>query len=367
MEWLLIILIIPYFFILLLLIYRNLRKLKQFIPSSEPSVTVSVVVACRNEELTLPSLLNCLAAQDYPSDLFELIIIDDNSTDNTIGSANSFSSSLKIKVFSNNGIGKKAALLTGIEKASGSLIITTDADCRMGKSWIRTISASYQEKRADMILCPVCLDQLSGFFGRFQELEFLSLQGITAGTAAAGHGTMCNGANLAFTPKVYNENKKNLHFDIATGDDVFLLHSLKKHKNSKICWLESTESIVITSPATSLQSYFKQRKRWISKSTAYRDTFSILLGLSTFLAVILQAFTLLASIFEPSFLTLFVTLFILKSIPDYLILKNTTSRYKRRKLMVWFLPCQFVYPFYVIGVSVYSFFFPGKKYPALKL
>jgi cellulose synthase/poly-beta-1,6-N-acetylglucosamine synthase-like glycosyltransferase len=361
MEWLLTILIIPYLIILLFIIYRNLKKIKQFIPASTPSINVSVVIACRNEEKTIPVLLHSLTDQDYPTALFEIIIVDDNSDDNTANLARSFSNGINIKVIDNNGSGKKEALRTGIETAKGELIITTDADCRMGHSWISTISAFYYEKRPDMILCPVRLDPLKGIFGRFQELEFLSLQGITAGSAASHHATMCNGANLAFTPGAYNQNKNNLRFDIATGDDVFLLHSLKKQNNSKILWLESPDCVVVTSPVSTLAEYFNQRRRWISKSTAYDDSFSIILGFTTFLAVFAQVFPLAVSPFDLSFFSIFLSVFVLKSIPDFLILQNTTSRYGRKRLMIWFIPSQIIYPFYVLAVTAYSFLFPQKK------
>lgn len=361
MEWLLLILLVPYFIILLFIIYRNLKKIKNFIPVSSPSTYVSVVIACRNEEKNISLLLDRLTQQNYRSDIFEVIIVDDHSTDNTSKSALSFSHRLNLKVLKNNGSGKKAALSTGIERACGRLIIVTDADCIMDISWIRTISAFYEEKKSDMILGPVMLDSSPGLLGIFQELEFLSLQGITAGAAAAGHATMCNGANLAYTQEVFLENKKNLRFDVATGDDVFLLHSLKKQVNSKICWLESTESMVVTSPSSSLKEYFNQRKRWISKSTAYKDPFSILLGFATFFAISLQAYTMMASTYQPSYLKIFISVLILKSIPDYLILHNTTTRYGKQRLMSWFLPSQLIYPFYVLSVTAYSFLFPGKK------
>ena len=77
-----------------------------------------------------------------------------------------------------------------------------------------------------------------------RSLSILSLQGITAGTAMAGNGIMCNGANLAFTRNTYLNHMENLQFGLPTGDDVFLLHSLKKEADSKIMWLESSDAIV---------------------------------------------------------------------------------------------------------------------------
>ena len=89
-----------------------------------------MIVACRNEEEKLPLLLDCIARQDYPKELFEVIIVDDNSTDKTFEIASEFAGSTKLIVLNNKGNGKKQAVRTGIEASSGNLIITTDADCR---------------------------------------------------------------------------------------------------------------------------------------------------------------------------------------------------------------------------------------------
>jgi cellulose synthase/poly-beta-1,6-N-acetylglucosamine synthase-like glycosyltransferase len=206
----------------------------------------------------------------------------------------------------------------------------------------------------DMIICPVKLESGSGFFTGFQELEFLSLQGITAGTASSGEGTMCNGANLSFTRKTYQDNSYNLHDLIDSGDDIFLLHSLKKQSNPKILWLESPEAIVTTSPSSTLREYLDQRKRWISKGMAYNDKYTILLAIVTFVAILLQVSTLIAGLINPLFWLVSLSIFILKSLPDYLILQNVSRRYDRRELMGWFIPAQLIYPFYVLGVVFYA-------------
>lgn len=349
MYWIPVILILPYFF-LLLKIYRDLQRIKPFTFSSDPSAFVSVIVACRNEQEDLPRLLKSIEEQDYPRELFEVIIVDDDSKDKTLQKASENGGSVKVNVLHNAGKGKKQAILTGVEASKGELIITTDADCIMGKCWIRTIAAFYEKHGPDMIISPVKLADRRGFFGRFQELEFLSLQGITAGTAVSANGIMCNGANLAFTRKSYLTHLEELHPELATGDDIFFLHSLKKEGHSKILWLESNNAMVTTSPSPTLWSFFRQRKRWISKWKAYRDNYIILTGVVTVVAVILQLSSLFYAFFAKELLYLFLTVFLLKSVPDFLILQNTTGRYGRKSLMAWFIPVQALYPFYVVIV-----------------
>jgi cellulose synthase/poly-beta-1,6-N-acetylglucosamine synthase-like glycosyltransferase len=352
MYWLPAILILPYIFILLK-IYWSLLKIRTFYCITSPQTFVSVVVACRNEERSLPSLLNSIALQDYPHDLFEVLIVNDNSSDKTAEIAASFNRCCNIRSLDNNTEGKKQALRTGILAARGNLIITTDADCTAGRNWIRTIAGYYDMNKPDLIICPVRIKADRGFFGKFIELEFLSLQGITAGTAVSDKGTMCNGANLAFTREAYLAHSDNLHDEINSGDDIFLLHSLKRDRDSKISWLESPDAMITTESPLTIRSFLKQRSRWLSKGKDYKDCYTIILGICTFLAILLQTGYLLSLIIWPSLIWTLLSVFVLKSIPDLLILHNTTERYSKRKLMWWFLPSQLIYPFYVLAVLIF--------------
>ena len=349
MQWILLILLIPYLF-LLLKTYAGLKKIKHYYPQSSPDISVSVVAACRNEEENIPSLLSDLAVQDYNPDKFELIIIDDNSSDSTFIIASGYEGIRNLKVIKNSGVGKKSALKAGIDVCKGELVVTTDADCRQCRHWLKTIASYYSENKPDMIIGPVAVTGGRGFFQRFQELEFLGLQGVTAGTAAIGNPVMCNGANLAFTKEAYKRHSEDLHEGKVSGDDVFLLHNLKENRSSKIMWLESNDALVTTCTSEIWSSFISQRARWISKAGSYRDSFTILLAIVTFVTILILPVLFVAGIFDPVFLLVFLSAFFLKSIPDYLILRNTTIRYGRKKLMRWFIPSQFFYPYYILRV-----------------
>lgn len=352
--------LIPYV-VMLFAIYRHLLKIRGLSPALSGKIPVSVVVACKNEQANISDLLVNLSKQDYPLSSFEVIVVDDHSTDRTLAAAQCFSYHLDLKIISNAGVGKKHAIKTGVGAAKGDLIITTDADCSMDTGWIRTIVAFFELQKPDLILAPVMLTHSKSFLGKFQELEFLSLQAITAGTALGYNGTMCNGANLAFKKSAYLNNEVNLRFDIATGDDVFLLHSMKAAKE-KIVWLESDEATVTTGHAPGLNSFLRQRRRWASKSTAYRDPYSITLGIVTFVTNLLLPVLLIAALFDPGFLKVFFAAILIKSVPDFFLLMNTTGRYKKRNLMWWFLPSQIVYPLYVVTVASFALFsFPSRK------
>jgi len=349
MKWLVVILSIPYIY-LLLKIYYSLFKIKPYKSDLPSDLLVSVIVACRNEQKNLPSLLSFLSAQNYDADKFEVIIIDDNSADSTFNIASEFSGIRNLIAIRNPGNGKKSAIKTGVDACKGELVITTDADCTMRSRWITTIASYYSEYKPEMIICPVTLKGGKGFFRRFQELEFLSLQGITAGTAMQGNPVMCNGANLAFTKKAFKNNSINLHAEKMSGDDVFLLHSLKQNKSSRILWLESNDALVKTCSSETWSSFIDQRARWISKAGSYSDTFTILLAIVTFVTILLLPLLLITCIFNQAFLPVFLAAFLLKSIPDYLILHNTAVRYKRKELLRWFIPSQIFYTYYILRI-----------------
>jgi cellulose synthase/poly-beta-1,6-N-acetylglucosamine synthase-like glycosyltransferase len=350
MHWLLLILIIPYLYILLR-IYSSLRKISPCIMVHKAAVRVSVIVACRNEEERLPGLLSGLSLQDYDPDLFEIIIADDHSADKTRDLALGYRGIRNLKVLESIKNGKKAAVRSGVEASTGELIVTTDADCRPGRQWLSSIASAYDGSRPDMIIGPVMLRGPEGFIHRFQELEFLALQGITAGTAFAGEPVMCNGANLAFRKDAYPHDERSLRSEEISGDDMFLLHYIKKKPGSKTEWLESSEALVETETARGWKALITQRSRWISKAGSYNDRNTVILAIVTYITIMLQPVLIIAGIFDTEYLKVLCAAFLLKSVPDFLILHERARTYQRKNLLRWFFPSQILYPWYVMAAT----------------
>jgi cellulose synthase/poly-beta-1,6-N-acetylglucosamine synthase-like glycosyltransferase len=354
MEWLFLIILIPYLYHIIK-IWKALSGIEAFRSEKDPGIFISVIIACRDEEKDLPRLLADISVQEYDHDHYEVVVVDDNSTDTTADTARSFRGIRNLRVISSSGKGKKQAVRTGIEASAGSFAVTTDADCRVGRKWLNTIASFAEEKHPAMIINPVVINAGSGFFNKFQELEFLSLQGITAGTAALGNPVMCNGANLGIEKAAWLRNAGRLHDELVSGDDVFLLHSLKSEDEPGIMWLESADAEAATRGSLSLISFLRQRGRWISKAGYYSDQYTRQLGIVTFVTILAQVLLFLPGFFDPVFFMVFTVFTVLKSIPDLLILHNTTGRYGKRELLRWFVPSQFVYPLYVVSVLPFSF------------
>src|SRR6185369_7897845 len=122
------------------------------------------------------NLLNDLFQQDFPSELFEVIVVDDFSADRTAEIVSSFQNKnlrlLQLKNFISedelSSSFKKKALEIGIQYATGDLIITTDADCRMNLNWLATIVNFFEEKRCNMIVAPVLIKDEKAFLQKFQ-------------------------------------------------------------------------------------------------------------------------------------------------------------------------------------------------------
>ena len=279
-------------------------RIKRWKCDALASTKLSVVIPVRNEEENIEKLLEDLAGQNYPFELFEVIVVDDHSTDGTVDVINriknqdarrktqdarrktkySILNTQFFKLIKNDGEGKKAAIRMGVEMAQGDLIVTTDGDCRVGPEWLMNIATYYEKYKPRLISGPVVMEETSGLFRSFQSMEFMSLVASGAGSIGIGMPIMCNGANLAFEKEAYLQasNEKDLKY--ASGDDIFLLLRIKKtFGRQSIRFLQSQEAIVETHSKGSLRSYLKQRLRWVSKSKGYRDPVIISVALIVFL------------------------------------------------------------------------------------
>jgi cellulose synthase/poly-beta-1,6-N-acetylglucosamine synthase-like glycosyltransferase len=295
----------------------------------------------------LDHILRDLSVQNYSHDDFEIIIADDSKGKWELFIAEAIPLHPAVRVVTNPGTGKKSALAAAVAEARGDLIVTTDDDCRVGPAWLLSIASFYHIYRPDMIICPVELTGNDTLFTKMQQLEFSSLQGVTAGSAALGDPLMCNGAALAFKRDIYPLSGKALNESVPSGDDVFFLHYLKK-KGAVIEWFESRDATVRTEAPSKLASLFRQRSRWASKSVYYSDASTIITGLAVLAASVLTGAMLVYSIFNPVFIPHAFALLLLKSVPDILIVMNRLQFQGRPELLAWFPVVQILYPFYVL-------------------
>jgi len=322
---------------------------KTEIPPS-PCIGMSVVVAFRNEESFLPRLLNSLNKQAYPQVMREVILVNDHSDDRSQQIAEDFARTnpgFRCLQNERHENGKKAAVLKGIQHTAFSHIVFTDADCTMGENWLSSFSAVFSQQNAGMIIGLVDMDAESGFFKRFQEIEFLSLVASGAAAAAGGRPIYCNAANLAFHKELFLSHADPLSMAVPSGDDTLFMLRVKKDPATRIVLLKSVSGIVTTKGAMNIREFFNQRSRWASKSRYYTDwdilyTAGLVLGISATLLLSALAMALGVNTW------LFAALLIAKSTVDYLFLRNFFRFYSKRIQPVLFVLFETVYPVYIL-------------------
>ncbi len=260
---------------LLLLFWHSWAKTPVYTLSSvaAPTTTISVIIPARNEANKIGRLLSALQQQSYPKHLYEVIVVDDHSTDNTasIVRENAFAKLLQLKEDAINSY-KKKAIEKGIAAATGKLIVTTDADCTPGKEWLSTVVAFKEERNAVFIAAPVVMEGDNSLLEIFQAMDFMILQAITGAVVHKKMMTMCNGANLAYERHAfYTVNGYNGIDHIASGDDLLLMHKIAQHYPTDVYYLKAKEAIITTQPEKNWNAFWNQRIRWSSKARFYKD------------------------------------------------------------------------------------------------
>lgn len=332
-------------------------KLKEFTGTApKKHVFITVIVPVRNEEKNIVHLLRDLKEQTYPADKYEVIIVDDHSTDQTTQKVMQAKMD-NVRIISLGDAGtvrmnKKAGIQHAVSLAKGELIITTDADCHVGNKWISTIAAYYTEHEPVMIAGLVNYFPDATFFGKFQTLDFLSLVGIGAACIQNGFYNLCNGANLAYTKAAFEAVNGYEGVDhIPSGDDMMLMHKMARKFPGKIASLKNKDSIVYTHTETDVVSFWHQRVRWTSKSTHYEDKRITLILSFAYLFNLLIVFNMVIGFFVPGMLKLSMWMFLVKICIDTLF-TYAVSRFFRRENILWlFLPIQALHVLYIIIIA----------------
>jgi cellulose synthase/poly-beta-1,6-N-acetylglucosamine synthase-like glycosyltransferase len=316
---------------------------------------LSVIIPVRNEAERLPFLLEDLRKQSLAPDVFEVLVVNDASTDGTDEVVKEFAktSTLNLRLLDSNGDSaaspKKRAIQTAIAHAKGSYLVTTDGDCRVGEHWLSTIVSCFENTGAKCISGPVTFTRESRLTDYLQTVEFSSLVGSGACAIAAGYPNMCNGANFAYEKAVFQEvNGFDGVDQIASGDDEFLLQKIAAKYPNQIYFLKSAEAVVQTLPHRTWRGFKSQRQRWASKWKYYRNSSPKILAVFVFSANV--SFLLAGILFGLGLLSGHVAaaVMLLKILPEWLFI-GAVLRFLRKAHTLMFIPLvQIFYPWYVL-------------------
>jgi poly-beta-1,6-N-acetyl-D-glucosamine synthase len=308
----------------------------------------SLVIPFKNEASNLPELFRSILHTDYPHDYFEVVFVDDHSSDNSLAMVEEFcASQSNARVIITGSAGKKGALLTAMGEATNPLIVCCDADTQWHRERLKALNDVYEAQKPAMIIGRVQMRaQLKGMFNLMQAMEYKSVEAVTFGSAGHCRPQLCSGANLLFDKRLIDDAEKVFRTDIASGDDMFLLDYFKK-RGEKIDFAHSKGATVYiqTEPA---HRFFNQRARWTSKFPGYASWDILYTGALVFSVNLLLVFWFLFGLFSGKYITFF-ELFILKFISDAFLLIMATRNNEFHLFRVYPL-LAFLFPFYVVWV-----------------
>lgn len=324
------------------------------IKNHNPEIPFSIIVPFRNEAENLPKLLESISKINYPIELFEVILVNDDSVDNWKLEHNEWKiDCLEIKNIRKSNSPKKDAIESAIKIAKHNWIVTTDADCQVPENWLQIFNNCILSENKKMLVGSVLYNEKKTFLHHFQNNDFLSLQGVTAGSFGINQGFMCNGANFAYEKKWFFElNGFEGNNNIASGDDVFLLQKAIQ-KNSKWVHYLGKSSIVTTTSCSSWSQLINQRIRWASKTSAYTSLYPKIIGSIVFLCNLGLVYVLTSFPFQHENWKFIIYFILLKFGIDFMFMKYSSSYYQHK--FKHFVLSFLLYPFFTNWVVIRSF------------
>jgi len=319
---------------------------------------VSIIIPARNEEQNIGRCLDSILEQTLPNSQVEIIVVDDGSNDKTASIVRNYAEkNVRLLQLSDKVGGKKAALTKGIETASLQLIVTTDADCIYPNNWLNTLLCYRAEQDAVFVAAPVKYAKENSLFEKFQSLDFLSMQGITAAAVTNKLFNMCNGANLLYTKEAFQQVNGFEGIDhIPTGDDMLLMEKISEVYPKQVKYCFSQDAIVETLPAAGLWAFIQQRIRWASKSTSYKNKNIKLVLLLVYLVNLSLLLMLLAGFYDLQYLRWGLLLMLVKTIFEYPFMIRISRFFGKQDLLPWFIIAQPFHIAYVVLSASLSFF-----------
>ena len=317
---------------------------------------VSILVAARDEERTISDCLQSLVQQQYPSDRYEIVVVNDRSTDNTPTIVEQYQSKFEIikcvNVNSNSSglTGKQNAINEGLRICSGEIILNIDADCVAGPLWIyRTVSRFTPQVGISVGFIFAKNSDANGYrsiFTDLQCLDILLLRYAAAGAAGMNVTAPCGGANLAYR-KVLVDNIDCSRLRYTFGEDVALIQLIAKDTDWETVFVYDRDAIVWTYAEESMRLFLSQRIRWIIGGRASKSWSQIPLHAMLLFYLHLLIFISLA-FFIHSLIVVTLICSLIKVSIDFAACWRVCKELKRPDLLKLFIPYEIFLTFYSI-------------------
>jgi len=332
--------------LIIVLFLIGLRKPKY--GNNAEKLTVTVIIAARNEQDTIPHILSDLTQQSYPFDLFEVIVVNDHSTDDTEKVITKFSQQHpNIKLYSVDDIPenyspKKYAIQCAVEQAQGEIILATDADCRVGPDWIASM-VSYFEPHIGFVIGFSQFGkkgEKQNFIGHYQAFDFIELMSAAAATTNLGVPLAASGQNLGYRKSAFTQvGGYSRVAGRVSGDDVLLLQLVRKYTDYKIVFASDARAYASSSPQPTVSAFINQRKRWASNgSIQIKLNFVFFLYLVIVFLFNLSLFLGLLGGVLAGDLYPFISCMLIRAVFEFVLGVVGTAYFNRKDLLRYFFP-----------------------------
>ena len=353
------IIVMVFYFFLLLTIKKRWKEEASIPVAPSRDLKLALLIPYRNESRYLPELLSHL--EKVIPDAMEILFINDRSEDDSRALLLAFLQEKNLphwKLLENSGIGKKAALTTGIFSTEADIILTTDADCTLPDHWPQLISKAFHHDHVQLVAGPVITESGKGFFAQFQQIEWASILLMTQYLFSLGTPLMCSGANMAYRKSAFVAvGGYEGNMDHLSGDDVFLLMKVTQMFGpTSFQFTYKKEILVKTKPISNISSFLQQRVRWASKWRLHPSGMHYISVLLSYGMALIQlaSFLLLFGSWESRII--FMLFWLTKIIMERESLGKVLTDYKIHPNRSSFIITSFLHPIYLIVVGLLATF-----------
>ncbi|MFA4838420.1 MAG: glycosyltransferase [Candidatus Neomarinimicrobiota bacterium] len=321
-----------------LIFIRMTRRIRQ-------TPSVSVIVCARNEAPVISRLLQSLANLRYPEDKYEVILIDDDSSDGTQNVMNYYAAGKENwKVLRHDKStdplkGKKGAITQGVRESRGEIIMVTDADCVVPPDWIASMVACFRPG-VGMVLGHSPIEVREGFMNIYERFDTLCEASVAAASTYYNKPTHANGRNLAYRKQAFDDvGGYNSGANTDTGDDFFLMQKIRTQTRWRFAYNTDPASFVLTEPMTFGKKYIHQQLRRNSKAFNLTIPF-FLLGMIVFFFHVVLAIL----VFSPSLWNWLGILLIFKFLSEFIATYHGARLFGQADLLKYFPVLWAIYP-----------------------
>lgn len=365
-----------------LLIFWGLHRLKPGERNGEP--TVSVIVPARDEAENIERCLASLLGQDYPQEKYAIVVVDDDSSDDTYQRARSIleqqkglnyklirlsrsnpqavaetvgCASAEIKSGEMQLFGKKKALSCGIAASKGEVLLFTDADCKIPPGWVRAV-VSHFEPEVGLVAGFTFREPGDSLWQKLYSLESLATATISAGSIGWGYPITGSASNLAYRRSLFDQigGFKDIGSE-ASGDDTLFLQVAYRKRKAKARFMSSPGSFVTTNVPSGSVEALDQRRRRFATTLHFSPPLLLLSGL-VFLFYLLLILSPIGIVFAPRFFQLGLLCLGMKFVVDLLALRKSTGIFQKRHLLKYLPFLELVYPPFFVYCAVAGLIFP---------